>query len=162
MRTIMAFLLFSMMMSARMQAQTKKIEAPDLQGVIGQGDKVKLETRNGAHAAAVIEQIDNLNILMNVELTSNGAEVPRGITSLPLTSLAEIKVCRMIGSKRKILPIVLGITLGTFSFIAAGATEEKSGRYFPMALGFTGGVITGSYFLGRAFDRECITYQIEK
>jgi len=162
MHTITAFLLFSVVMSAEMQAQTKKIGATDLQRMIGQGDKVKVATRNGVHAAAVVEQIDNSNILLNVELTSNGAEVPRGIASLPLTSLAEVKVCRMTGRKRKILPIVLGSTLGTFSFIAAGATEEKSDRYFPMALGFTGGVITGGYFLGRALDRECITFQIEK
>lgn len=81
-------------------------------------------------------------------------------THISIRDIDRFTVTRMRGNKRTRLPLILCSTIGTTSFIAAGATEERKSTYLPMAAALTVGVGLGGYYAGRALDQEKIAYTV--
>jgi hypothetical protein len=87
---------------------------------------------------------------------------PTGERSIAYADIRSITVRRWRGNKRTWLPVALCSTIGTLSFVAAGATEERKGTYLPLAAGLTVAVGVGGYYVGRALDGEEATYAVRQ
>ena len=87
---------------------------------------------------------------------------PAAERSIAYADIRSISIKRRRGNKRTWLPVALCSTIGTLSFVAAGATEERKGAYLPLAAGVTVALGIGGYYVGQALDREEATYAVKQ
>jgi len=145
-----ALLLFFPLLIAA--AEPRDIASKDIATVLHEGVQVRI----GTLAKRVV-----IGKLTSVTADSVGVQTGAQETHVPVKEIDWFRVTAITESnKRTWLPLILCATVGTASFVAAGATEEKKSAYLPIAAGVTAALGIGGYYGGRALDRQEITYRI--
>ncbi len=135
--------------------QTKSIEPKELATVLRAGGRAKIVLRSGAQISGTVETVFP-------EAVAIKTERPPAVQSISYAEIRTLKYRDWDGNKRTWLPVILSGTLGTLSFVAAGATEELKPSYLPLAAGFTAALAVGGYYGGRALDRREVTYAVRQ
>ena len=135
-------------------AEDPRLIAPDaVTAVLQEGEQVRIVTRGKQTLKGKTTRVT----AEGVNLQTNNQE-----THIPLKDIDRFTITRIRGKKRTRLPLILCATVGTTSFIAAGATEERKPTYLPLAAALTVGLGLGGYYAGRALDRQEITYILKE
>jgi hypothetical protein len=142
-------------------AETQIVSPQELVALLQKGQKIKLVLKTGTYAEGRLEEVSSTNLTVNVRKTRDARDLAMGVQELPYDRVASVTVRIRKGGKRWKLPLILCSTLGTFSFIAAGGTEELQSTYVPAAAAFTATLGVGGYYIGKALDDKWVTYVVK-
>lgn len=133
--------------------EPRLIDANETSTVLHEGVQVRIGTRGKRTVTGKTTRVTTDGVAVQV----NNQE-----TQVPLKDIDWFRVTLSQGSRRTWLPLILCATIGTTSFVAAGATEERKSTYLPIAAALTVGLGLGGYYAGRALDRHEITYKLKE
>jgi hypothetical protein len=143
-------------------AETQTVTPQELIALVQKGQKIKLVLKTGTYAEGRLQEVSPTNLTVNVRKTHDARDLAMGVQELAYDRVASVTVLIRKGGKRWKLPLILCGTLGTFSFIAAGGTEELQSTYVPAAAAFTATLGVGGYYLGKAMDDKWVTYVVKQ
>jgi len=140
-------------------AQASRIISPgELTSLLQRGQQLKLVLKNGTYAEGRLQEVTEAGPRLRITRSADASGLPKGVQVVSFNGLNSITVSVKEGNKRTKLPLVLCLTVGTLSLVAAGATEERQSTYIPLAAAFTVGLGVGGYYLGRSMDRQEVTF----
>ena len=149
-RLVAMFLLFALPVRT---AEVRLIAPGRISAVLQEGQQAQIVTRGKKVLKGKAIRVSAEGVIFQ----TNHQE-----TLIPLEDIRRLTITHMRGNKRTRLPIILCSTIGTTSFIAAGGTEEQKSTYLPLTAALTVGIGLGSYYAGRAMDRQEIKYEVKE
>ncbi len=142
-------------------AERIAVTPQELAKITSPGQTVHLVMKTGLPVSGKLVSIGGTELTLKVKASPDRTVVAKGRQVLPYSQIESISVVLLKGNKRTKLPVILAASIGTFSFVAAGATEELKSKYLPLAAGLTAGVAVGGYFVGKKLDQRIVTYVIK-
>ena len=158
---VMVLVIPLLLVPGEAMAERIVVTPQELAKLTSPGQSVQLVMKTGHPVSGKIVSIDGTALTLKVTESPGRTVVAKGRQVLSYRQIESISVVHLKGNKRTKLPVILAASVGTLSFVAAGATEELKSKYLPLAAGLTVGVAVGGYFVGKKLDQRIVTYVIK-
>lgn len=124
-------------------------------GPVVAGKTIQLVLPDGAALRGPVLAVEGGALRMKVRKTSDRGNHPKGITSIPRSSVSSLRLIRR-GSKWQVIGAVSGTVVGLF----AGAVVAVCSGSAALAYATWGGSAVGGYGLGRAGDKSVVLIRV--